>query len=81
MIYGYSRKSHKFRNFLLIFFLMIAVSAGSIFIYSIYSKIEVIDYSNDGNTTAIRLYNDAISEEDDVINSLEDITRCVVRDI
>ena len=60
---------------------MVAVSAISIFIYSMYTKIEVIDYSKDDTATATRLYNDAVSEEDDILNSLEDITRCVVRDI
>lgn len=80
-MYGYSKRPNRFKNFLLIFFLMVAVSAISIFIYSMYTKIEVIDYSKDGGTTATRLYNDAVSEEDDIVSSLEDITRCVVRNI
>ena len=55
-----------------------AVSAGSIFLYSMYLKIEVQEYTPIANTTATRLYNDAIVEEDDISSSLEEISRSVV---
>ena len=77
-MYEYSRRPSKFKYFIIIFMLMIAVSAGSIFVYSMYTKIEVQDYSASPEATATRLYNEAkeggLSEDID----LEEITKSVV---
>lgn len=77
-MYEYAKRPSKFKKFILTFLSLVAVSAGSIFIYSMYLKIEVNNYTPISNTTATRLYNDAVVEEDDINNSLEEITRSIV---
>lgn len=77
-MYEYAKRPSKFKKFTLTFLSLVAVSAGSIFIYSMYLKIEVKNYTPISNTTATRLYNDAVVEEDDINNSLEEITRSIV---
>lgn len=71
-MYEYSRRPSKLKKYLLIFLLMVAVSAISIFAYAMYNKIEVQDYKSE--TSATRLYNDV--QEDEI--NLEDITKGVV---
>jgi len=77
-MYEYAKRPNKFKKFILIFLSFVAVSAGSIFLYSMYLKIEVQEYTPIANTTATRLYNDAVVEEDDISSSLEEISRSVV---
>lgn len=79
-MYEYSRRPSKFKNFMIIFLLMVVVSGASIFIYSMYTKIEVKDYSDKSQITATRLYNDAeeTQEQGDFSKTLEEVTKGVV---
>ena len=77
-MYEYSRRPNKFKKFLFMFFSLVFVSIGSIFLYSMYQKIEIKEYTPSANSTATRLYNDAEAEVDDINNSLEEITRSIV---
>lgn len=79
-MYGYSGKPSKFKKFMQIFLLMIIVSVGSIFVYSIYTKIDVKNYNFNENTTATRLYNNEGMEEKqkDFTEILEETTKGVV---
>ena len=78
-MYEYSRRPNKFKKFMLIFLLMVIVSGGSIFVYSMYTKIDVKDYTTSPEATATRLYNEVASEEkEDFSSILEEITKGVV---
>lgn len=77
-MYEYSKRPSKIKYFVIIFLLMIAVSAASIYIYSIYAKIDVKDYSQDFNTGATRLYAQESKEEIEDSKMLEEVTKCVV---
>lgn len=77
-MYEYSRRPNKLKRFFLMFFSLVLVSVGSILLYSVYLKIEVKEYTPIANTTATRLYNDAVVENEDIESSLEDITRSIV---
>lgn len=77
-MYEYSRRPSKIKKFFFMFFSLVFVSIGSIFIYSMYQKIEIKEYTPSVNSTATRLYNDAEAEEEDINNSLEEITRSIV---
>lgn len=77
-MYEYSRRPSKLRSFFFMFFSLVLVSVGSIFIYSLYLRTEVREVTPIANTTATRLYNDAVVEDDDIESSLEDITRSIV---
>lgn len=78
-MYEYSRRPNKFKKFMLIFLLMVIVSGGSIFVYSMYTKIDVKDYNSTPEATATRLYNEATSEEkEDFSSILEEVTKGVV---
>ena len=79
-MYEYSKRPSKFKNFMLIFLLMVIVSVGSIFIYSMYTKINIEDYSSTPEATATRLYSDAenTKEQEEFSNVLEEVTKGVV---
>lgn len=78
-MYEYSRRPNKFKKFMLIFLLMVIVSGGSIFVYSMYTKIDVKDYTTSPEATATRLYNEVASEEkEDFSSILEEVTKGVV---
>ena len=77
-MYEYARRPSKIKNFILIFLLMIVVSATSIFIYSIYIKIDVKDYAVNPESTAERLYNEAKEDEIKTVLNLDDISKTVV---
>lgn len=79
-MYEYSKRPSKFKKFMQIFLLMIIVSAGSIFVYSMYTEIDVKSYNSNENTTATRLYNNSGTEEKqkDFTEILEETTKGVV---
>lgn len=81
-MYEYSRRPSKFKNFIIIFSLMVIVSAVSIFAYSTYMKIDINKYENDSEASATRLYNneemDKEENENEDNSMLEDITKGVV---
>lgn len=79
-MYEYSKRPSKLKNFVLIFLLMVVVSAVSIFIYSMYTKINIEDYTKTPETTATRLYSDAenAKEQEEFSNVLENVTKGVV---
>ena len=74
-MYEYSRRPSKFKNFILIFLLMVVVSMASIFIYSMYTKIEIQNFSVSPEATAERLYNDTKEGESKRDVNLEDISK------
>lgn len=78
-MYEYSKRPSKFKKFILIFLLMVFVSLASIFIYEMYTKIDVKDHTN-SDSTATRLYNESIMtvEKKEFSNTLEDVTKSVV---
>lgn len=78
-MYEYSRRPSKFKKFILIFLLMVIVSAASIFVYAMYTNIDVKDYNN-SDTTATRLYNEGTEteEKEEFSSILEDVTKSVV---
>lgn len=78
-MYQYSRRPNKFKKFMLIFLLMVVVSVASIFVYAMYTNIDVKDYSSP-DATATRLYSDAVATEkpEDFSNVLEKVTKGVV---
>ena len=61
-----------------VFFSFIFVSVGSIFVYSLFTKINIKSYSTNQNVTATRLSNDEIIEKEDNINILEEASKCIV---
>ena len=77
-MYGYAKKQSKLKRFFLIFICLITVSIGSIFIYSMYIKINTQIYNIEPSVSATRLYSDTLAEEDDISGKLEDITKCIV---
>ena len=79
-MYEYSKRPSKLKNIILIFLLMVVVSAASIFIYSMYTKINIEDYTTTPEATATRLYSDAESTQwqEEFSNVLEDVTKGVV---
>lgn len=79
-MYEYSKRPSKLKNFILIFLLMVVVSAASIFIYSMYTKINIEDYTTTPEATATRLYSDAenTQEQEEFSNVLEEVTKGVV---
>ena len=79
-MYEYSKRPSKLKNFILIFLLMVVVSAASIFIYSMYTKINIEDYTTTPEATATRLYSDAESTQwqEEFSDVLEDVTKGVV---
>lgn len=78
-MYEYSRRPNKFKKIMLIFLLMVIVSGGSIFVYSMYTKIDVKDYNTTPETTATRLYSEvALEEKEDFSSVLENVTQGVV---
>lgn len=79
-MYEYSKRPSKLKNFVLIFLLMVVVSAASIFIYSMYTKINIEDYTKTPEATATRLYSDAenAKEQEEFSNVLENVTKGVV---
>ena len=78
-MYEYSKRPSKFKKFILIFLLMVIVSSASIFVYAMYTKIDVKDYTN-SDGVATRLYNESIEtvEKEEFSNTLEDVTKSVV---
>lgn len=77
-MYEYSKRPSKFKYFMLILLLMVVVSAVSIFIYSMYAKIDIKDYTASPEATATRLYSDAENVKEDFSNVLENVTKGVV---
>lgn len=78
-MYEYSKRPSKFKKFILTFLLMVIVSLSSIFVYAMYTKIDVKEYTNiDGAAT--RLYNESIDtvKKEEFSNILEDVTKSVV---
>lgn len=78
-MYEYKKRQSKFKKFIILFILIILVSAASIFIYDMYVNIDV--YSTEQNNQAVRLSNteniDSINEKD-ITKILEETIKCVV---
>ena len=77
-MYEYSRRPSKVKYFFITFFLMVLVSVISIYVYSIYIKIDVKDYNKEEIASATRLYAESNNEQKEVSSILEDVTKGVV---
>ncbi len=77
-MYEYRPRKNIFLRALIIITLMVLVSALSIYIYDMYSKIEVYSYSNTPSYNAARVSYKKDEEEIDTLDMLENITKCVV---
>jgi len=78
-MYRYEKRESKFKKILSITFLIITVSATTIFLYNMYLNINIkSDVENiDGAGTAIRLSTEN-EEETDISHTLDNTTKCVV---
>ena len=79
-MYEYKQRKGIFKRVLILFFLMILVSALSIFIYNMYINIDVYSKEkNENNQGAIRLSQNITEEkEEDITAVLEKTIKCVV---
>lgn len=77
-MYRYEKRESKFKKILSITFLIIAVSATTIFLYNMYLNINIkSDVENiDGAGTAIRLSTE--NEDTEIYHTLDNTTKCVV---
>lgn len=77
-MYEYKKRESKFKKVLSLILLIIVVAVSSIFIYSMYSNIDIYS-SNENNSTAVRLsQNEIKQEEKDITKVLEEVTKSVV---
>ena len=77
-MYEYSKRPSKFKYFFIMFLVVVLTSAASVYVYSIYAKIEVQDYGEGEEKVATRLYSDAVAEEVDYNDMLKNVSRSVV---
>lgn len=80
-MYEYKKRKGTFKRVVILFFLMILVSALSIFIYNMYINIDVYSKEENGeNSGAIRLsqYITEEKKEEDITSILEKTIKCVV---
>lgn len=80
-MYEYKERRGTFKKVVILFFLMIVVSALSIFIYNMYINIDVYSKEeNENNKGAIRLSQNINQEEqeEDITSVLEKTIKCVV---
>lgn len=77
-MYQYKKRGSKFKKIVSLIFLVIVVAASSVFIYSMYTDIDV--YSTDeNNNVAVRLsQNESKKEEQNITEVLESVTKSVV---
>ena len=77
-MYSYERRESKFRYVLITFLLMVLSSILSIYIYKMYSEIDIKDISkdNENKESAVRLSVEREVEKAEI--TLEDISKCVV---
>ena len=77
-MYEYRKRESKFKKIISLIFLVIVVAASSVFIYSMYTDIDV--YSTDeNNNVAVRLsQNESKKEEQNITEVLESVTKSVV---
>ena len=77
-MYEYKKRESKLKKIISLIFLVIVVAASSVFIYSMYTDIDV--YSTDeNNNVAVRLsQNESKKEEQNITEVLESVTKSVV---
>ena len=77
-MYEYNTRNNIFLKAMILIALMILISALSIYIYDMYSKIEVHSYEDSSIKNASRLSYKTNEENTDTLDVLESITKCVV---
>ena len=77
-MYEYRRKNNRFMRFLVIVCLMVLVSALSIYIYDMYSKIEVYSYEDTSAGSVLKVSYKKELGDVDKLDMLENVTKCVV---
>ena len=77
-MYGYARRPSKIKGFFIILVCLIIVSAGSIIIFELFFSKNINDYNISPSSTATRLYNDAVVEEADISDILEEVSKSIV---
>ena len=77
-MYEYKNRNNKFIRLITLMALMALVAASSIYIYNMYTKIEIYPYNINSNNTTSRLSYKKEEQENDNINMLEKITKSVV---
>ena len=78
-MYEYKKRESKLKKIISLIFLIIIVSASSIFIYSMYTDIDVYSTKESNNNVAVRLsQNESKQEEKDITQVLENVTKSVV---
>ncbi len=78
-MYEYKKRESKFKKIISLIFLIIAVAASSVFIYSMYTNIDVYSTDENNNNVAVRLsQNETKKEEQNITEVLESVTKSVV---
>ena len=78
-MYEYKKRESKLKKIISLIFLIIAVSASSVFIYSMYTNIDVYSTDENNNNVAVRLsQNETKKEEQNITEVLENVTKSVV---
>lgn len=76
-MYSYQKKTTKIKKFFTLFFLIITVSAVSIFLYDIYANIDISNYEIERTATAERINNIGGSEENKE-KTIAEAANCIV---
>lgn len=79
-MYKYEKRNSKLGKTLALIISMLLVSALSIYIYDMYIKIDITSYTNNNPSTADRMNVNEVEKnaEDNITNTLEDITKSIV---
>mgnify|MGYP003594020887 CR=1 FL=1 len=78
-MYEYKKRESKFKKIISLIFLIIVVAASSVFIYSMYTNIDVYSTDENNNNVAVRFsQNETKKEEQNITEVLESITKSVV---
>lgn len=78
-MYEYKKRESKLKKIISLIFLIIVVAASSVFIYSMYTNIDVYSTDENSNNVAVRLsQNETKKEEQNITEVLESITKSVV---
>lgn len=78
-MYEYKKRESKFKKIISLIFLIIVVAASSVFIYSMYTNIDVYSTDENNNNVAVRLsQNETKKEEQNITEVLESVTKSVV---
>ena len=79
-MYEYKKRPSKIKRFFLIIFLMIVASCLSVFVYSMYTNMDINPENNNQNNSAVRLSQNIKEDEgkEDITDVLDKTIKCVV---